>query len=269
MRFGICVYKDDIPAAEWAGYDYVEHTVTNVLPEIEDSEFKKLKEQLNTYRIRPEAWRRFILPNLPVVGPEVDFPAIAEFLRITLVRIRELSGDVVVFGSPLSRNIPEDFSRDKACEQIVRFLQISGDIARSHDLVVVIEPIIRKNCNLLNTVAEALSMAREVARPEIKVQADLFHMAGNDEQPQAVEQAGDSLFHIHMPVPEIPGLNEPRAINTILPDYPTGEFLQSLHNMGYDHRLSIEDLDRNFMNLEREAPLVLSHVQKAWEGLSA
>ena len=117
-------------------------------------------------------------------------------------------------------------------------------------------------------MAEALSMAQEVASPAIKVLADLFHMTGNDEPPQAVEQARDSLFHIHMPVPEILGLNEPRAINTILPDYPTGEFLRSLHNMGYDHRLSIEDLDRKFMNLEREAPLVLSHVQKAWEDLS-
>lgn len=269
MRFGICVYKDDIPAAERAGYDYVELTVTNVLPEVEDSEFKKLKEQLKPYRIRPEAWRRFVPPNLPVAGPEVDISAITEFLKITLGRIRELGGKVVVFGSPLSRKIPEDFSRDKAREQLVRFLQTCGEIARSHDLVVVIEPIIRKNCNVLNTVAEALSLAREVARPEIQVLADLFHMTGNDEPPQAVEQAKDSLLHVHMPVPEIPGLNEPRAINTILPDYPTGEFLRSLHKMGYDHRLSIEDLDRNFMNLEREAPLVLSHVKKVWEGLSA
>ncbi len=171
MRFGICVYKDDIPAAERAGYDYVELTVTNVLPEVEDSEFNKLKEQLKPYRIRPEAWRRFIPPNLPVAGPEVDISAITEFLKITLGKIRELGGEVVVFGSPLSRKIPS--------------------------------------------------------------------------------------------------LNEPRAINTILPDYPTGEFLRSLYNIGYDHRLSIEDLDRNFMNLEREAPLVLSHVKKVWEGLSA
>jgi sugar phosphate isomerase/epimerase len=269
MRFGICVYKDDIPAAERAGYDYVELTVTNVLPEVGDSEFKKLKDQLKPCRIRPEAWRRFVPPNLPVAGPEVDTSAVAEFLKITLGRIRELGGEVVVFGSPLSRKIPEDFSRDRAREQLVRFLQTSADIAKSHDLVVVIEPIIHRNCNVLNTVAQALSLAREVARPEIKVLADLFHMTGNDEPPQAVEQAGDSLFHVHMPVPEIPGLNEPRAINTILPDYPTGEFLRSLHNIGYDHRLSIEDLDRNFMNLEREAPLVLSHVKKVWEGLSA
>lgn len=269
MRFGICVYKDDIPAAERAGYDYVELTVTNVLPEVDDSQFKKLQDQLKAYSIRPEAWRRFVPANLPVAGPEVNIPAIAEFLKITLGRIRELGGEVVVFGSPLSRKIPEDFSRNKAREQLVRFLRNSADMAKSNDLVVVIEPIIRRNCNVLNTVAEALSLAHEVARPEIKILADLFHMTGNDEPPQAVEQAKDTLFHVHMPVPEIQGLNEPRAINTILPDYPTGEFLQSLHNIGYNNRLSIEDLDRNFMNLEREAPLVLSHVKQVWEGLSA
>jgi hypothetical protein len=94
-------------------------------------------------------------------------------------------------------------------------------------------------------------------------------MWGNDEPPEAVEQAGAYLHHVHMTVPEIDGMNEPRAINTVLPDYPTREFMQSLHTIGYDKRISIEDLDRKFMNLEREAPIVLAHVRRTWEDLSA
>lgn len=123
--------------------------------------------------------------------------------------------------------------------------------------------------NVLNTVAEVVSLTREIARSEVRVVADLYHMAGNDEPPEAVEQAGDYLCHIHMPIPEIMGLNEPRAINTILPEYPIKEFLRSLKKIGYDNRLSIEDLDRKFMNIEREAPIVLSNVRNMWESLSA
>jgi len=268
MKFGICVYKDDIPAAERAGYDYVELTVTNVWPEVGENEYLVLKQYLNQFKVKPEAWRRFLPPNLPVVGPEVDFPKITEFLHITLRRIRELGGEVVVFGSPLSRNVPDDFSREKACEQILKFLGACCDTSGKNGLVIVSEPIIRRNCNIINTVAEALGIAQELETLKIRVLADLYHMWGNNEPPKAVEQAGEYLFHIHMPVPEIAGLNEPRAINTVFPDYPTRDFMQSLKNIDYDKRISIEDLDRKFMNLEREAPIVLAHIRKTWEELS-
>ena len=45
--------------------------------------------------------------------------------------------------------------------------------------------------NVLNTVAEVVSLTREIARSEVRVVADLYHMAGNDEPPEAVEQAVD------------------------------------------------------------------------------
>jgi len=268
MRFGICVFKDDIPAAERAGYDYVELTVTNVFPEVDEKEYGKLKEQLKHSAIKPETWRRFIPSHLPVVGPEIDSEAIGEFLKITLGRIRDLGGRIVVFGSPLSRNIPEGFSKKRAHEQLVQFLQVSGDIAKSNDLIIAIEMIVRRNCNVLNTVSEVGFLAREIERPEVKVLADLYHMSGNDEPPEAVEQIGDYLCHVHMPVPEIVGLNEPRAINDILPEYPIKEFLRSLKKISYHNRISIEDLDRKFMNVEREAPVVLSYVKNMWDNFS-
>ncbi len=48
---------------------------------------------------------------------------------------------------------------------------------------------------------------------------------------------------------------------------PTSEFLEELWRIDYAHRVSVEDLDRRFMNLEREAPLVLSHPKATWERL--
>jgi hypothetical protein len=38
--------------------------------------------------------------------------------------------------------------------------------------------------------------------------------------------------------------------------------------VGYNRRISIEDLDRKFMNLEREAPIVLTHIRQIWKELS-
>lgn len=268
MRFGICVSVEDIAAAERAGYEYVELTVTNVVPEIDKAEIEALKKLLRGFSIRPEAWRRFIPTELPLVGQEVNFAKITDFVRTTLGRIGELGGKVVVFGSPGARNIPEGLSRDRAHQQLIRFLQMTADVAAENNVIVVIEPILRRNCNVLNSVPEAVALAQELDRPEIKVMADLFHMMAESEPIGAITEAGEYLYHVHMPVPDIPGLGEPRSITTRLPIYPTRELLERLWGINYKHRVSAEDLDRRFMNLEREAPLVLSHLKATWESFS-
>lgn len=48
---------------------------------------------------------------------------------------------------------------------------------------------------------------------------------------------------------------------------PTSKFLEELRGIDYMHRVSVEHLDRRFMNLEREAPLVLSYLKATWEKL--
>jgi sugar phosphate isomerase/epimerase len=265
MRYGICVYKDDIPAAERAGFDYVELTVTNVLPEVPDSEFRSLARYLESFDIRPEAWRRFLTADYPVVGEHVDEEKLAGFLEITLSRISELGGSVVVFGSPVARNIPEAFPAEKARAQVEDFLGLCAEHAKEYDITVVIEPITPENTNHIHTIAEAVDIARAVNSPHIKVLADLFHMSGSGDSVEAVRRAGELLRHVHLPIPDIEGLNEPRAITDKLAGYPVADFLGELKTMGYDTRISIEDLDRKFMNLEREAPIVLQRVRELAE----
>jgi len=264
MRFGICVYTEDIPSAEGAGYDYVELTVTNVVPEVDESQFRVLKSRLRGSNVRPEAWRRFLPSSRRVVGPGVDFDQITEYVKTTLGRIGELGGRVVVFGSPGARRIPEGFSRETARSQMIQFLQMAADEAAQNGITIVIEPILKRNCNALNSVHDAVVLAKAVNRREVKVLADLFHMTSEKETVEAVREAGEDLQHVHLPVPDLPGLSEPREVFENLPHYPIDSFLAQLRGLHYQHRISVEDLDRKFMNLEREGPLVLAYLKEQW-----
>ncbi|MBW2058512.1 MAG: sugar phosphate isomerase/epimerase [Deltaproteobacteria bacterium] len=269
MKFGICVCVEDIGAAERAGYDYVELTVTNVAPEVGKAEIANLKKRLGGFSIRPEAWRRFLPGELRLVGGEVDFANVTDYVRTTMGRIGELGGKVVVFGSPGARNIPEGFPRQRAHQQIVRFLQMTADVAAENDITVVIEPILRRNCNVINSVSEAVALASELGRPEVKVLADLYHMTADGEPLNVITETHGLLRHVHMPVPDISGLSEARNVTTTLPSYPVEGLLKKLREIDYTYTMSVEDLDRRFMNLEREAPLVLSHIRSTWEGFSS
>lgn len=268
MRFGICVYTEDIPSAERAGYDYVELTVTNVVPEVDESQFRALKSRLRGFNVRPQAWRRFLPSSRRVVGPGVDFNQMTEYVKTTLGRIGELGGHVVVFGSPGARRIPEGFSRETAHSQMIQFLHMAADEAAQNGITIVIEPILKRNCNALNSVHDAVALAKAVNRREVKVLADLFHMTSENETVEAVREAGEDLQHVHLPVPDLPGLSEPREVFENLPHYPIESFLAELRGLHYQHRISVEDLDRKFMNLEREGPLVLAYLKEIWNRLS-
>jgi sugar phosphate isomerase/epimerase len=111
-------------------------------------------------------------------------------------------------------------------------------------------------------------LAKAVNRREVKVLADLFHMTSENESVEAVREAGEDLQHVHLPVPDLPGLSEPREVFENFPHYPIEPFLAELRSLHYQHRISIEDLERKFMNLEREGPLVLAYLRKTWKQLS-
>jgi hydroxypyruvate isomerase len=191
-----------------------------------------------------------------------------EYLKTTLGRIGELGGRVVVFGSPGARRIPEGFSRETARSQMIEFLHVAADKAAQNGITIVIEPILKRNCNALNSVHDAVALAKAVNRREVKVLADLFHMTSENEIVEAVREAGEDLQHVHLPVPDLPGLSEPREVFENLPHYPIESFLAELRGLHYQHRISVEDLDRKFMNLEREGPLVLAYLSKMWKQMA-
>lgn len=255
MRFGICVSPENVAIAERAGYDYVEFAVETVAPQITSSDFEVLKKNLHASRIKPEAWNKFIPNSLRLVGEDVDLGGIQGFVTTTLGRIGELGGKRVVFGSAGARNIPNGFPRDKAHQQLLCFLQIAADVAAKNEIIIAIEPVLRRACNVLNSVGEAKALARELHRPEVKVLADLFHMAAENEPMSALIDAGEDLYHVHLPVPNIPGLSTPAQ------EYPHREFLETLCHIDYKQRVSVEDLGKRFTALEREAGPVLSYLK--------
>lgn len=56
-----------------------------------------------------------------------------------------------------------------------------------------------------------------------------------------------------------------RAMKSLWQWCPIQEFLEKLPGVNWNHRVSAKDVDRRFMNLEREATLVLSYLRVTWK----
>jgi len=232
MRLGCCVGTDQIQQAQDAGYDYVELSVWSVKAEQPDSEFEPVRELLESFEIRPEAWNCLVPSVMKVVGPEVDIYRVERFLRTAFERIEEVGGEMVVFGSGPARTMPEGFPADEAQDQLVEFLTMAGQVAGAYGLTIAIEPLNKTATNTINTVPQAIELARRVDHPFVKVLVDLTHMGIDGEPLSDIAIAAGELVHAHVADTDIryPGSG----------NYPIKEFIEAIKATGYDDRLTVE-----------------------------
>ena len=232
MRFGCCAGLDKLSIMEDAGCDYIELAVGAVLPEKPESEFRSIIKQLNGHTIRPEAWNCLMPGDIKLTGPSVDFYRVERYLRTAFERIARMGGQVVVFGSGGARNIPEGWPESKGRQQILEFLSLCGSIAGQNSLTIAIEPLNRKESNVINSVAEGMEFVELAARKEVKVLADLYHIDEESEPLEHVAAAGSSLVHTHT---ADTGRYSPGTGT-----YDHVGFFHALKEAGYNDRMSIE-----------------------------
>src|SRR5579863_6506659 len=199
VEIGVCGSIADLGNADAYGFDYFEPGAAGVAA-LSDQDFGDFRKRVLASRLRCKSVNSLIRA-LRVVGPDANLDAVSAYLNSTLDRCRQLGARIVVWGSASSRNVPAGFSRDQAWKQIVTFLSRAGEVARSFDMVVAIEPLQREESNVINTGAEALRLVREVHHENVKMIIDYYHMRRESEDPEIVLQARDSIVHIHFANP--------------------------------------------------------------------
>lgn len=238
MRFGCCCSIEQANVAHAAGFDYVECTVVSLLPEATEPMVAPVLEKYRAAPLPVAACNVFLPGDLKVVGPDVDWLRVEPYVRTALRRVQLVGANLVVFGSGKARMAPDDFARADAEAQLVDFLQLAGEIATAHAMTVAIEPLNRKESNIVNSVAEGVALAERVNRPSIRVLADFYHM---DEEQEPLRHLLDYkawLAHIHV------ADTGRRAPGT--GSYPYAEFVDLLNQAGYDGLVSIECRWENF-----------------------
>lgn len=257
MRFGVCTSFENLSLIAGSGYDYIEPSVAGALkPEQpEEDVMPALRHDVAGAAIRPETYNVFLPGDLKVVGETVDDTRQARYLEAAFARARALGGKVIVFGSGAARGIPAGFPAGTANPQIVQFVRLCGETAARHGLTLAIEPLNRGECNVINSVGEALALAREVAHPSVGVLSDLYHITVEGQTYDETRDAGPLLKHVH-----VAGQVDRRAPNREDVGFLTGYF-RALKATGYDARISVEG---SWNDLAAQAAETLDVLHQAW-----
>ncbi|MBQ8183524.1 MAG: sugar phosphate isomerase/epimerase [Clostridia bacterium] len=205
MKIGVCRGLDDFDAmnaAIQAGVDYWE-TGFSCLAEFDDEKINTCKETLKACGLTCIASNGFIPGNMKLVGDDVDYVALKEYIDRGFERAEKIGVKKVVLGSGKARSFPEGFSLEKAKEQLAFFLkEYAAPRAKKADCIIVIEPLRFCESTMIYTVADGVEIARMSKSDNVKGLADLYHVYGNCDSIEGIAQFKGEIRHAHIAQPD-------------------------------------------------------------------
>ncbi|KAB0634777.1 sugar phosphate isomerase/epimerase family protein [Burkholderia latens] len=230
-RFGWCGPLQNAASMKEAGLDYIEAQLVPMQLE-DDAAFADAKAGVGDLPLPALAFSYLFPHDARIVGPEKDerrnrayFDRVVELMTIARAQI-------VVLGSGWTRNIPDGWSQRQAEDEFLKTLSWCADALRGTGATLVIEPLNRKESNLVNSVGDGARLAKLLGRDEVRGLADFYHMDEENEPLNELRAHSEWLAHIHLA--DTGRLNP----GTGMYDYPT--FFGNLKACGYGGLLSAE-----------------------------
>lgn len=198
MKIGVCAGLEKLTGLDLAGLDYVDPAVDDLLcPQKDEAAFRERLRLAQALGLPTPAVNVFIPRELTTTGPAVDAQAVDRFVDTVFRRAAVAGVRFISFGSAGSRRVPEGFDHATAFEQLVGHLKHWGPMAHARGVTVAVEALQKRECNIINTLAEGAELVRRVGHPGVRLLADTYHMASDGEGPDSIRRFGELLVHAH------------------------------------------------------------------------
>lgn len=259
IRLGVCCGAESAQAMTDAGAQCIELGVSSaLLPLMDDAAWQSRRDALMALPLPCETFNMFVPGDLHLTGTD-DFRTNADTVRryvfTALRRAKEVGGSLIVFGSGGARRVSEGFDRDTAADQIRDFLRVCAEATEETGVIIAIEPLNRGECNIINSVSEAVkNYAAVLSHPGIRVLADTYHMEQENEPLSVITKNAAYIAHVHTA--------DTKRVPPGKGQYDHVALFRTLTNAGYAGRLCIE---ANFSDLPSEIGGSLQHLREAEE----
>lgn len=248
---GYC--SDDFAAAKAAGFDFAEVRIREFV-KLSDAEFAKFVEQAHATGLPTLTGYWFLPGELKIVGPNVQTNEVNAYLEKALARCQKIGVKYIVWGSGDARRAPEDFPREKAFEQLVTLAKRLAPEAEKRGMMIVAEPLRKKESNTINSAAEALQWVEAVNHPNFQMLVDIYHMNEENEDAAIIAKAGSHIRHVHLSNPM------GRVFPLHAEEFDYRPFFKALNRINYHGPISIE---ARTSKLSEEGPRAIEFIRSA------
>jgi len=234
IKFGVCTGPDKAEKLKAIGFDFIEGGVSSTLkPTLSDAEFAPELAKLKACALPFQPCNGFIPKEFRLTGPDANHGPALEYAVKACHRADQAGIPFIVFGSGGARNLPKDFDASKGKAQFIEFCQKLGDRIKECNVTIVLEPLNKGECNILNSVTEGIEYVDAIKRPRVRLLADFYHMMKENEGPGAIRKAGARIGHCH--IAELEGRKAPGTKGEDLRG-----FFKALREIGYNGGVSCE-----------------------------
>ncbi len=232
-----------------------------LMPDKSDEQFAEKLKEMKNLELPVFASNGFIRPkHLKCTGPKANHDEVLVWAETVFSRISQAGGKMVIFGSGGSRHLPEGWPVEKANEQFIALLKKMGPLAKKYGVTVAIEQLNTNECNYITTIAEAAAIVRAVDHPNVRLLADLYHMAVDGDTPEDLKKAVDLIVHVE--IAEKKGRTFPKKGGD---DFKP--FFRVLRDGGYRGGVSIEGSGKDmefvgaFAEIKKQAAEVMAELK--------
>ena len=149
----------------------------------------------------------------------------------------DLDGPYMIFGSPKQRNT-RGISVEEAKKYFAESLAKVADHAQARGVKILIESLGKGITDVVNTMAEALELTKQVNHPAVKIMFD-FHNTDDETEPLDVliKKYFKHMYHVHVQEMDGRHLGTGTAVNDFVKAF------QVLKDLRYDKWISLEVFD--------------------------
>ena len=227
------------------GYDGLEiapFTLGDAPHRLAASEIARVRKTVESFGLAVTGlhWLLVAPAGLSVTDPDARIRTRTRDVVAQLIALcAELGGNVLVHGSPKQRGIAPGEDHATALARLRDFLADAARVAEAHGVVYCIEPLGRTETALVNTVAEAAALVREIGRSSLRTMIDTSAAGATETQsvPELIDEWLPTGVIGHVQV------NDP---NRRAPGQGAMRFapiFAALQRNGYDRTVAVEPFD--------------------------
>jgi sugar phosphate isomerase/epimerase len=161
-----------------------------------------------------------------------------EYIEALIHFCADIGGKILVHGSPHQRTVQEGWDLQESWNFAKETFKVCLKAAQKRNVLYCIEPLAHVNTNFINTVAEAIRLAKEIRHPNFKMVFDCRSASIQEKSAsEALLRALDSGYLRHVHVNDANGRG---------PGFGETDFIPILKNLvknGYRNYISVEVFD--------------------------